>query len=103
MKHFVVLGIVALLFASTASAQDSKQPATPEALKAEKETRYLAFQIFTYGPNPKLASMGEGKNPVARFPDKATLRDYIEDRPNNGSRCRRPASRLAVMLGAHQL
>ena len=46
----------------------------------EKETRYLAFQIFTYGPNPIIATMGEGKHPQpARFPDKAVLRDYIGD------------------------
>ena len=32
-------------------------------LTAEKETRYLAFQIFTYGPDPKVATMGEGTNP----------------------------------------
>jgi hypothetical protein len=37
-----------------------EKPATPEALKAEKETRYLAFQIFTYGPDPRGARMGEG-------------------------------------------
>jgi hypothetical protein len=41
MKRLVVLGIVAVLFASWASGEDSREPAvtatTPEALKAEIE------------------------------------------------------------------
>ena len=65
----------------------------------EEETRYLAFQIFTYGPNPKIASMGEGKNPLARFPDKATLRDYIEDIKRRIATVGGRQNRLAVMLG----
>jgi len=100
MKRLVVHGIVAVLFASSASGQDSKQPATPEAASAVKETRYLAFQIFTYGPNPIVASMGEGKNPLARFPDKATLRDYIEDIKRRIGTVGDQQNRLAVMLGA---
>jgi hypothetical protein len=36
-------------------------------LKAEKGTRSLAFQAFTYGPDPRVASLGEGMNPLARF------------------------------------
>jgi hypothetical protein len=36
-----------------------------DTLKAEKETRHLAFQIFTYGPNPIMPVMGEGKHPPA--------------------------------------
>lgn len=67
--------------------------------EAEKETRYLAFQIFTYGPNPKIASMGEGMNPLARFPDKATLRDYIEDIKRRIGTVGAQQTRLAVMLG----
>ena len=69
-------------------------------MKAEKETRYLAFQIFTYGPNPKIATMGEGKNPQpARFPDKAALRDYIEDIKRRIGTVGDQQTRLAVMLG----
>src|ERR1017187_2296761 len=68
--------------------------------EAEKETRYLAFQIFTYGPNPKIATMGEGTNPQpARFPDKATLRDYIEDIKRRIGTVGDQQARLAVMLG----
>jgi hypothetical protein len=37
MKRMVVLGIVAVLFASSAPGQESKKPATPEALKGEIE------------------------------------------------------------------
>ena len=70
-----------LLFAGVAQAQPApvveKKPATEGARSTQ--TCYLAFQIFTYGPDPRIPSMGEGRNPIARFPDKATLRDYIED------------------------
>jgi hypothetical protein len=65
----------------------------------EKETRYLAFQIFTYGPNPKIAKMGEGTNPIARFPDKATLREYILDIKQRIGATGDRQTRLAVMLG----
>ena len=68
--------------------------------QTEKETRYLAFQIFTYGPNPKVATMGEGTNPQpARFPDKAVLRDYIEDIKLRIGSVGDRQTRLAVMLG----
>jgi hypothetical protein len=65
-----------------------------------QETRYLAFQIFTYGPNPLNASMGEGKLPQpARFPDKAVLRDYIQDIKQRIGAVGERQTRLAVMLG----
>ena len=35
MKHLVVLGIMAVLFANSASGQDPKKAATPDALQAE--------------------------------------------------------------------
>jgi len=93
----IVAALLTLAGCQPTAAQE--KPATPEALKAEKETRYLAFQIFTYGPDPKLASMGEGKNPIARFPDKATLRDYIEDIKRRIGTVGDQQTRLAVMLG----
>ena len=37
MKRLAALGIAAMLFASSASGQVSKKPASPEALKAEIE------------------------------------------------------------------
>ena len=42
MKRLIVIGIVAVLFASSASGQDLRQPATPEALKAEIEALKVA-------------------------------------------------------------
>jgi hypothetical protein len=100
MKRLATFGFVAVLFASSAFGQDSKKPATSDASKAEKETRYLAFQIFTYGPNPKLATMGEGPNPQpARFPDKAVLRDYILDIKQRIGTVGDKQTRLAVVLG----
>src|SRR4051812_13122418 len=81
-----------------AAAQE--KAATPEAPKAEKETRYLAFQIFTYGPDPKLATMGEGSNPQpARFPGRAVLRDHIGDIKKRIGTVGDRQTRLAVILG----
>ncbi len=65
----------------------------------QPETRYLAFQIFTYGPNPKIARMGEGMNPIAGFPDKAVLREYIEDIKRRIGTIGDRKTRLAVTLG----
>jgi hypothetical protein len=67
--------------------------------EAQRETRYLAFQIFTYGPNPKIPRMGEGTNPIARFPDKAVLREYIEDIKRRIGTVGDRQTRLAVTLG----
>jgi hypothetical protein len=68
--------------------------------QADKETRYLAFQIFTYGPNPLIPTMGEGPHPQpARFPDKAVLRDYINDIKRRIGTEGDKRTRLAVMLG----
>ena len=99
VKHLVAVGIVANLVASSSPGQGLQEPATPASSKANTETRYLAFQIFTYGPDPKIASMGEGKNPVARFPDKATLRDSIEDIKGRIGTVGDQQNRLAVVLG----
>jgi len=62
----------------SASGQDSKKRAAADSLKAEKETRYLAFQIFTYSPDPTFALSGEGKE-TPGMPDKASLLDYTGD------------------------
>jgi hypothetical protein len=87
-SNFLLLCLLGSVFLSIANAE------------AEKETRYLAFQIFTYGPNPKVATMGEGTNPQpARFPDKAVLRDYIEDIKRRIGTVGDRQTRLAVMLG----
>src|SRR5271166_2866799 len=65
----------------------------------EKETRYLNFQIFTYGPDPRSASMGEVKNAIARFPDKAALRAYIEDIKQRIGAVGNQQTHLGVTLG----
>ena len=67
--------------------------------QTDKEGRYLGFQIFTYGANPKNASMGEGKDAVAKFPERGVLRDYIEDIKGRIGTVGKPLTRLAVVLG----
>jgi hypothetical protein len=99
VKHLVALGIVPILFAGSASGHGSQKPVTPASVKAKTETRYLAFQIFTYGPDPRMASMGEGKNPIARFPESATLRDYIKDIKGRIGTVGDRRNQLAVVLG----
>ena len=99
MTRLLAAGIMAMACAGDASGQDPAKPGSTESLSAEKETRYLAFQVFTYGPNPKMASMGEGKNAVARFPEEAAIRDYIEDIKRRVGTVGDSQTRLAVMLG----
>jgi len=45
MKRLVILGIVAMLIAGSASAQDSQQPATPDSSKTEKEALPLSERL----------------------------------------------------------
>ena len=59
VKQLIALGVVAILLASSATGQGLQKPATPAFVRANTETRYLAFQIFTYGPDPRMASMGK--------------------------------------------
>jgi len=86
------------LLASSASGQDSKKRAAADSLKAEKETRYLAFQIFTYSPDPTFALSGEGKE-TPGMPDKASLLDYTGDIKRRIGTVGGQQTRLAVMLG----
>ena len=88
-----------MLFASFALGQDSTKPATPQASKAEKETRYLAFQIFTSNPDPRVPEGGKGMKPLGSLPDKAVLRDYIEDIKQRVGTVGDGQTRLAVTLG----
>ncbi|MBC8065196.1 MAG: hypothetical protein H7Y17_10225 [Chlorobia bacterium] len=70
------------------------------SLGAATGTRYLAFQMFTYSPNPKSASMGEGSNhESAGFPDKAALGAFIDDIKSRIGATGDKKTRLAVMLG----
>ena len=100
MRRLVVLGIVASLSASSAAGQDSRKPATPDSSRAEKETRYLAFQIFTYfSPDPKVASALSSGMKEPLVPGKAALRDYIQDIKQRIGTVGDQQTRLAVILG----
>ena len=85
MKYLLaaILGMLAL---SPASAQQGK------------ETRYLAFQIFTYSPDPH-AAFGPDSGPTAGLPDKASLRTYIGDIRQKVGTAGTRSARLAVILG----
>ena len=63
------------------------------------EVRYLAFQVFTCGPDPRIPMSGEGMKPLGSLPDKAALRDYIEDIKRRIGTVGDQQTRLAVMLG----
>ena len=94
----IVASLLAMCCHEPAAAQE-KQPAS-DSSTAQNETRYLAFQIFTYGPNPIIPTMGEGTNPQpARFPDKEVLRAYIQDIKQRIGAVGDQQTRLAVILG----
>lgn len=92
---FLMLSIP-LMGCNSQSVKGSNQ----ESPRAGNETRYLAFQIFTYSPNPMSASMGEGANHrSAGFPDKAALSAYIDDIKRRIGAIGNKQTRLAVVLG----
>ena len=81
MTRFATPLILASLLAmgSYQPAAAQEKPVAPEA-KAEKETRYLAFQIFTYySPDPKVAALLSSGSKERLLPGKAALRDYVLD------------------------
>jgi hypothetical protein len=100
VKRIFVLGIVAVLFAGTASGQNAPKPSTPESVKADQETRYLAFQIFTYfSPDPKVASLLSNGLKETLLPGKPALRDYVLDVKTRIGTVGDEKTRLAVVLG----
>ncbi len=100
VKRLLVLGIVALLSASSTSGQGSKQPAAPDSVKAERETRYLAFQIFTrFTPDATDAQALSSGMREPLVPGTAALRDYVEDIKQRIGAVGDRHTRLAVMLG----
>jgi hypothetical protein len=99
MKPLAVLGIAVLLCVGSLQGQDSKKPSATDAPKVEKETRYLAFQIFTCGPDPKIPMSGQGMKPLGNLPGKAVLRDYIGDIKERIGTIGGQETRLAVVLG----
>ncbi len=99
MTRHVVLTIAAMLLAGSAWGRDAEQPGASGSSKAARETRYLAFQLFTYSPNPQNAGMGEKKDVVARFPTSATLRESIDDIKHRIGTVGDSQTHLGVMLG----
>jgi len=66
----------------------------------EQETRYLAFQIFTYfSPDPKVASLMSSGSKEPLVPGTAALRAYVEDIKQRIGTVGDRRTRLAVMLG----
>ncbi len=102
MNLFTAPIIITALLAMGSSQHAAAQAksAAPEAVRAEKEARYLAFQIFTnYTTDPKDAqAMSHGmKEPLV--PGNAALRDYVLDIKKRIGTVGEPTTRLAVMLG----
>jgi hypothetical protein len=102
MTRFAIPMIIISMFAmggyQPATAQE--KPATPDAVKAEKETRYLSFQIFTYySPDPKVAALLSSGSKEQLLPGKAALRDYVLDIKKRIGIFGDTKTRLAVMLG----
>lgn len=74
-------------------------PAPPSTATHSQETRYLAFQIFTSNPDPRIAESGEGMKPLTGLPGKEPLRDYIRDIKQRIGTVGDRNTRLAVMFG----
>jgi hypothetical protein len=84
MKCLVVLGLVAVLFAGTASAQDSKKMATADALKADVEAlkaHKVAWRAIAWK-----SCLLEGLN-ESRAQNKPALLWVFIDRPVDDARC----------------
>ena len=100
MTRLIVPGIAVALLAHSASGQTSTQPAAPQSVTPEKETRYLAFQIFThYSPDPKVAGQLSSGSRERLLPGMAALRAYVEDIKQRIGVIGDRQTRLAVMLG----
>ena len=100
MNRPVFLGIVAAFVAGTASGQNIRKPSTRESLKGEEETRYLAFQIFTYySSDPKVASQLSSGSSEKLVPGTTALRNYVDDIKRRVGAVGDTKTRLAVMLG----
>ena len=84
MKRLIVLGIVAALFASSASGQDSKKPATPDALQAEINA--LKAPKVAWREIAWKSCLLEGLR-EARAQNKPALLWVFIDRPIDDARC----------------
>jgi hypothetical protein len=84
MKRLVVLGIVAVLFASSTSGQDSRKAATPDALKADIEA--LKAPKVAWREIAWKSCLLEGLR-EARAQNKPALLWVFIDRPIDDARC----------------
>ena len=84
LKRLVVLGIVAVLFAGSAFAQDSKKMATPDALKADIEA--LKADKVVWRAIAWRSCLLEGLNET-RAKNKPALLWVFIDRPVDDARC----------------
>ena len=74
--------------------------ASPTRNVANNESRYLAFQIFTYySPNPKEAQLLSSGSPDQLTPGTAALRKYVEDIKTRIGTVGNAQTKLAVILG----
>jgi hypothetical protein len=84
MKRLVVAGIVAVLFTGSASAQDSKKMATPDALQADIEA--LKADKVAWRAIAWRSCLLEGLN-ESRVKNKPALLWVFIDRPVDDARC----------------
>jgi hypothetical protein len=84
MKRLVVLGIAAVLFGGTASAQDRKKMTTPDVLKAEIEA--LKADTVAWRAIAWKSCLLEGLN-ESRARNKPALLWVFIDRPADDARC----------------
>jgi hypothetical protein len=84
MKHLVVLAIIAGLFISSASGEDSKKAATPEALKADIEA--LKVAKVAWREIAWKSCLLEGLK-ESRARNKPALLWVFIDRPVDDARC----------------
>ena len=100
MTRLIALGIATVLLARSASGGDPKQSAAPQSTTPENETKYLAFQIFTYySPDPKVAQHLNSGSREPLTPGTAALREYVLDIKQRIGTVGEGRTRLAVMLG----
>ena len=92
MKTAFLLALAASMLAAFAAESQSTKP--------DRETRYLAFQIFTtYSSDPKDAQALANGMRVPLTPGTAALRDYVLDIKQRIGIIGDRQTRLAVMLG----
>jgi len=87
---------LALFCCQTIGAQETN----PDSAASENETRYLAFQIFTYySPDPKVAALLSNGLKERLSPGTAALHDYVLDIKQRIGTVGDRQTRLAVILG----